>query len=314
MRLILLGPPGAGKGTQADRLVRRHGIVQLSTGDMLRAAVAAGTKVGNRAKVIMERGELVPDDVMIEIIANRMEQPDAARGFILDGFPRTIAQAEGLDRLLKRKGINLDAIIEIVVDEARLLERIENRIRQTGGARADDNAATLARRLAVYREQTAPVAAYYGKKGRLHQVDGMAAIEAVEAAIGGILKAKDGVPGSSRRKAATSANGRKPAAAGARKSSGTAKRAGGGGAAAKPSRRPTKPGKAAKKASAGGQKRSATENTSKAGTGRKAAVRAAKKPAKAAARRPAGGKRTAARGGRGVASVGGRGKRGSGRG
>ena len=144
MRLILLGPPGAGKGTQAQRLVAKHGIVQLSTGEMLRAAAAAGTPVGKRAKAIMDRGELVPDDVMVQIIADRIAGPDCGKGFILDGFPRTVAQAEALDVLLEKKRQGLDSVIEMKVDDGLLLKRIEGRAKETGGARADDNAETLA--------------------------------------------------------------------------------------------------------------------------------------------------------------------------
>ena len=179
MRLILLGPPGAGKGTQAQRLVDKHGIVQLSTGDMLRAAATAGTPVGKRAKAIMDRGDLVPDDVMIEIIAERLDRGDTTKGFILDGFPRTVDQAEALDRLLEDRGLRIDRIIEIVVDHNILRDRIAGRARETRGTRADDTAETVTKRLDVYREQTAPVADYYRKKGVLKAVDGMGSVEEV---------------------------------------------------------------------------------------------------------------------------------------
>jgi adenylate kinase len=189
VRLILLGPPGAGKGTQAQRLVARHGIVQLSTGDMLRAAAAAGTPIGLRAKEIMDRGDLVPDDVMIGIIAERIKQPDSAKGFILDGFPRTVAQAEALDSLLEKNGIKLDAVVEISVDEQVLHDRIAGRVKETGGARADDNAETVRKRLAVYRAQTAPVADHYRRDGRLKTVNGMGSVEEVAGQIDHYLKA-----------------------------------------------------------------------------------------------------------------------------
>ena len=184
MKLILLGPPGAGKGTQAERLVKDFGIVQLSTGEMLRAAVAAKTEVGVKVEQILERGELVSDDIVCAIISERVDQPDCANGFILDGFPRTIAQAEALDALLADKKLELDAVVEIRVDEGALLARIEKRAAETvGGARADDNAEALKKRLDVYRAQTAPLVDYYAKTGLLKTVDGMQDIDAVTASI-----------------------------------------------------------------------------------------------------------------------------------
>jgi adenylate kinase len=192
MRLILLGPPGAGKGTQAQRLIAKHGIVQLSTGDMLRAAVAAGTPVGLRAKSIIERGELVPDDVVVAIIADRIGQPDARRGFVLDGFPRTVPQAEALDRLLAERGLELDAVMELKVDEGILLQRIEKRVAEMTArgekVRADDNPEVLKERLLAYRAQTAPLVDYYASKGMLKTVDGMSSIDAVTAAIAAHLE------------------------------------------------------------------------------------------------------------------------------
>jgi adenylate kinase len=187
MNIVLFGPPGAGKGTQAARLVAKFGLVHLSTGDMLRAAVAAGTELGRRAKEIMERGDLVPDEIVVGIVAERIAQPDCAKGFVLDGFPRTIAQAEALERLLAAQGRKLDAVIELAVDEEALVRRIENRIAETGGARSDDNVETLKRRLAVYREQTAPVLEWYRTRGLLRTVDGMRSIEEVAAAIEQVL-------------------------------------------------------------------------------------------------------------------------------
>jgi adenylate kinase len=192
MRLILLGPPGAGKGTQAQRLLAKHRIVQLSTGDMLRAAVAAGTPVGLRAKSTMERGELVPDDVVVAIIVDRIGKPDARRGFVLDGFPRTVPQAEALDRLLAERGLKLDAVMELKVDEGILLQRIEKRAAEMTARgekiRSDDNPEVLRERLSAYRKQTAPLVDYYASKGMLKSVDGMAAIDDVTAAIAGHLE------------------------------------------------------------------------------------------------------------------------------
>jgi adenylate kinase len=187
MNIVLFGPPGAGKGTQAARLVEKYGLAHLSTGDMLRAAVAAGTELGRRAKAIMERGDLVPDELVVGIVAERIEQPDCARGFVLDGFPRTIAQAEALERMLAEKGRKLDAVVELAVDEDALVRRIESRIAETGGARSDDNVETLKRRLAVYRQQTAPLLDWYRARGLLHTVDGMRSIGEVAAAIQQVL-------------------------------------------------------------------------------------------------------------------------------
>jgi len=225
MRLILLGPPGAGKGTQAQRLIAKHGIVQLSTGDMLRAAVAAGTPVGLRAKSIMERGELVPDDVVVAIIADRIGQPDARRGFVLDGFPRTVPQAEALDRLLAERGLELDAVMELKVDEGILLQRIEKRVAEMTArgekVRADDNPEVLKGRLLAYRAQTAPLVDHYASKGMLKTVNGMASIDAVTAAIAAHLeplKPRRAKP--ARRKA----KARKPARRTAAKTSARRKR------------------------------------------------------------------------------------------
>jgi len=194
MRLILLGPPGAGKGTQAQRLVEKHGIVQLSTGDMLRAAVSAGTPIGLKAKDIMARGDLVPDEVAVGIVSDRIAEPDAKNGFILDGFPRTVPQAEALDRMLAAKGLELDAVVELKVDEQALLDRIATRIAQMRSRgekiRPDDNPESLKTRLHAYRVQTAPLLDHYGKKGLVRSVDGMAPIAAVAAAIDRALEAR----------------------------------------------------------------------------------------------------------------------------
>jgi adenylate kinase len=199
MRLILLGPPGAGKGTQAERLVEKHGIVQLSTGDMLRAAAKAGTPVGLKAKDIMARGELVPDAIVVAIVADRIDEADARNGFILDGFPRTVPQAEALDIMLADKKMKLDGVIELKVDEGKLLDRIETRIAQMLARgekpRADDNADALRKRLAAYREQTAPLLDYYARKGALQTVDGMAAIPDVSEAIDRVLVQRNSASG-----------------------------------------------------------------------------------------------------------------------
>lgn len=191
MRLILLGPPGAGKGTQAARLTEKFKIPQLSTGDMLRAAVKAGTPVGLQAKAVMDAGGLVSDEIVCGIISDRIEEADATNGFILDGFPRTVAQAQALDDMLAHKGMKLDAIVELKVDENALLARIEKRAAETlaagGVVRADDNPESFKVRLTAYRDQTAPVSAYYASKGVLKTVDGMAPIDQVTVALDAVL-------------------------------------------------------------------------------------------------------------------------------
>jgi adenylate kinase len=183
MRLVLLGPPGAGKGTQATRIVSRLAIPQLSTGDMLREAVAEGTASGLRVKHIMDRGKLVPDDVVVSVIANRIDHSDAKNGFILDGFPRTVAQAEALDKELSARGIKLDAVLELEVDEDALLDRIRGRAEEAASrgepVRRDDNPEVFKTRLHVYREQTAPVTEYYRSRGLLNIVDGLQPIDTV---------------------------------------------------------------------------------------------------------------------------------------
>ena len=173
MNIILFGPPGAGKGTQAELLVQSRRMVQLSTGDMLRAGISAGTELGLQAKEIMDAGKLVSDDIMIGMIAERMEADDCRNGVILDGFPRTVAQAQALDAMFADKGISLDSVIEIRVDENALFARIKKRAAETGGARSDDNAEVLAARLKVYHDNTAPVLPYYEDKGQLVTIDGM---------------------------------------------------------------------------------------------------------------------------------------------
>lgn len=192
INLILLGPPGAGKGTQAKRLEEKYGLKQLSTGDMLRAEMAAGSPLGLKVKAIVDSGSLVTDEIMIEMIANRIEQPDCKSGVIFDGFPRTVAQAEALDKMLDEKGRPLSAVIELKVDEEALVKRLNTRIAETKAkgepVRADDTEETLRKRLEVFRQQTAPIMPYYKGKGMLQSVDGMAAIEVVEAELAKILQ------------------------------------------------------------------------------------------------------------------------------
>ena len=288
MRLILLGPPGSGKGTQAQRLVQRYGIVQLSTGEMLRAAVAAQTPVGIKAQHIMASGGLVPDEIVVGIISDRLDQPDAARGFILDGFPRTVPQAEALDELLKKKHIKLDAVVELRVNESALLQRVETRVAEMRArgeqVRIDDTPEVLTKRLASYRALTEPLIHYYSERRKLLTVDGMMAIEHVTREINRILAAIGAVEakaakkaGEARRTAKTAKSGAKTAARTASKPA--AKGTGASGKAAKASRKAGKPAsmrakKSSRKAPAGSRVRSA-------GKARKSAKKVTKKRAKA---------------------------------
>src|SRR5437660_11837530 len=225
MRLILLGPPGSGKGTQAQRLVKRYGIVQLSTGELLRSAVAAQTPVGLKAGDVMASGGLVPDDIVIGIISDRLDQPDAKKGFILDGFPRTVPQAQALNELLKKKHMKLDAVIELRVNESALLERVESRVAEMRSrgeeVRIDDTPEVLTRRLASYRSQTEPLIHYYSERRKLLTVDGMMTIEHVTREIGRILAAIGPVDARAAKKAGAAKRGAKtgrPAAGKASKS------------------------------------------------------------------------------------------------
>jgi adenylate kinase len=288
MRLILLGPPGAGKGTQAQRLVHKYSIVQLSTGEMLRAAVAAETPVGLRAKDIMASGSLVPDEMVIGIISDRLDQPDMKNGFILDGFPRTVPQAEALDELLKKKHIKLDAVVELRVNESALLSRVETRVAEMRArgedVRIDDTPEVLSKRLASYRALTEPLIHYYSERRKLLTVDGMMTIEHVTreinrilGAIGAVDEAKAAKKTAKKTATKVSAAARKPAKKGAKvakKAAGAARKAvktvskGGKKTAAKV------PKKAAKKAGKGSRGKAAAK-------GAKVAKKVTKKRAKA---------------------------------
>jgi adenylate kinase len=272
MRIVLLGPPGAGKGTQAKELVSKYGIVQLSTGDMLRAAVAAGTPIGLKAKDIMARGALVPDDVVVAIVADRIDQPDAKRGFILDGFPRTVPQAEALDRMLEDKGLRLDGVVALEVDPDILVRRIASRVEEMRARgeplRPDDNPEVLKQRLAAYQAQTAPLVHYYRGKGALRAVDGMASISDVAAAVGRAL-ADTAFRPMQGRMAAVGAN--KPAASAGKPAAG----------------RKSASGKAARAKKPPGKVKAAKRASKKALSRRKPAAGARKPAAKAASRRAA---------------------------
>ncbi len=289
MRLILLGPPGSGKGTQAQRLVQRYGIVQLSTGEMLRAAVAAQTPVGLKAKDVMASGGLVPDDIVIGIISDRIEQPDAANGFILDGFPRTVPQAEALDELLKKKHMKLDAVIELRVNESALLQRVETRAAETRArgeeVRADDTPDVLTKRLASYRSLTEPLIHYYSERRKLLTVDGMMTIEEVTREIDRILSAIGAAESKAAKKGAPAKRSSKRAGRVTKKSAkATAKTAGKArGSAKKAAKAPKKAVAKAKKAS----KRASGAARKAKGVARKTSKRASKRPAKKVTKRRA---------------------------
>ncbi len=189
MNLVLFGPPGAGKGTQSKILTTERGLPQLSTGDMLRAAIAARTPLGLSSKALMDKGELVPDETVIGIIAERFDQPDCKNGAVFDGFPRTIPQAQALDKMLAERGHKIDLVLELKVDDAMLLSRVEARIKAGGVLRSDDTPETLAHRLEVYYKNTAPLIDYYRQQGKLKAVDGMAPVETVTAQIAAVLDA-----------------------------------------------------------------------------------------------------------------------------
>jgi len=282
MRLILLGPPGAGKGTQAQRLVQKYGIVQLSTGEMLRAAVAAQTPVGLQAKDIMASGALVPDEIVIGIISDRLDQPDMKNGFILDGFPRTVPQAAALDELLKKKHIKLDAVVELRVNESALLSRVETRVAEMHArgeeVRIDDTPEVLSKRLANYRAQTEPLIHYYSERRKLLTVDGMMTIEHVTREINRILAAIGAV----EPKAAKPAISTQKAGGAARK---TAKPA--GKKAAKTAKKAAKSAPKGKKAASrkAGRKAAPTAKGSAAGKAKKATKKTAGKTAAKASKK-----------------------------
>jgi adenylate kinase len=267
MRLILLGPPGSGKGTQAQRLVHKHDIVQLSTGEMLRTAVAAGTPVGLQAKEIMANGGLVPDEIVVGIISDRLDQPDAKKGFILDGFPRTVPQAVALDELLKKKHLKLDAVVELRVNESALLQRVVTRAAETRArgeeVRIDDTPEVLTKRLAQYRSLTEPLIHYYSERRKLLTVDGMMTIEHVTREINRIL-------------AAIGATEPKVAKAPARKAA-PARRAVSAGKAKKPAKAARK---AAKPASRGAKKAAKPFKARSGAKAQKSAKKVTKKRAK----------------------------------
>lgn len=289
MRLILLGPPGSGKGTQAQRLVHKHGIVQLSTGEMLRAAVAAGTTIGLQAKEIMANGGLVPDEIVVGIIADRIEEPDARKGFILDGFPRTVPQAAALDELLRKKHLKLDAVIELRVNESALLDRVEKRAEETRArgeeVRVDDTPEVLAKRLAQYRSLTEPLIHYYSERRKLLTVDGMMTIEHVTREISRIL----GALGALESKTKADEPPARSASKAAKKASKTAKSS--TKKPAKSAKKAAKPAKVAKKAAKKPAKQAAKTTARRAvpaanaRKGAKAAKKAAKKLTKKRAKR-----------------------------
>jgi adenylate kinase len=282
MRLILLGPPGAGKGTQAQRLVQKYGIVQLSTGEMLRAAVAAETPVGLQAKDVMASGSLVPDEIVIGIISDRLDQPDMKNGFILDGFPRTVPQAAALDELLKKKHIRLDAVVELRVNESALLNRVETRVAEMRArgeeVRIDDTPEVLSKRLANYRSMTEPLIHYYSERRKLATVDGMMSIEQVTREVYRILAAVGAVEPKRDAKAAAPA---RKASGGASKTAGRA-----GKKAAKTAKRATKSAPKATKSASKAAKKAGRKAASPAkGRAAKKAKKAVKKTAKKAVRK-----------------------------